>query len=235
MVFDVGGVLIRWDDRRVMDEVARRLHADRERMYDLLHRFRPALQAGRGDVDAFWEGFERELGREVAPSVRALWWRLLEREARPRTDVLRWAGELRGMGFRTALFSNTDASHRRYFSERWGRDFSPRLLSYELGVVKPAPEAFRRARAKLGARASEICLLDDVGANVRAAQADGWRGHKFQSVAGARRFLQRLGWLPRSPRARGQLGRAAKDRAGRRAGGRVTKRPQRVRATARPA
>lgn len=196
VVFDVGGVLIRWDDHRVMDRAAHRLGVPRSTMRSLLLAHRPRLQAGLVDLEGFWDRISGDMGRSVPPSVRSLWWRMLEQGARPREEVLRWAAQLRQEGIRTALFSNTDASHRRFFAGPWSRGFSPRLLSYELRAVKPEPLAFRRAERRLGSPPGDLCLLDDVAANVRAAQRAGWNAHTFRNVRESRSYLRRLGWLP---------------------------------------
>ncbi len=195
VVFDVGGVLIRWDDRWVMDDAARALGVPPRRLHELLHPYRPILQAGRIGIQGFWDLISKDLGRPVPREVRELWWRALEERARPRIEVITWADQLRRQGLRTSILSNTDPSHRRYFSRPWSRGFSPRLVSYELGAVKPDPQAFRQAERRLGVDGRSICLLDDVGKNVLAARRAGWNAHLFTGVTGARRYLERLGWV----------------------------------------
>lgn len=195
VVFDVGGVLIRWDDRWVLREVARRTGADAPTLDRLLPVLRPRLQSGAVDVDGFFDELARRSGQEIPPSVRSLWWRMLERQATPRREVIAWAAELRRRGLDTVLFSNTDPSHRRYFQRPWSRGLRPALLSYELGAVKPSPQAFRRARARLALPTDRICLMDDVEANVRAARRQGWHAHRFETVPKARSYLERIGWI----------------------------------------
>jgi HAD superfamily hydrolase (TIGR01509 family) len=53
--------------------------------------------------------------------------------------------------------------------------FSPILLSWRLGTMKPAPAAFERASEVLGHAAEHLLLVDDELANVRGAQACGWQ------------------------------------------------------------
>ncbi|MDE1819245.1 MAG: HAD family phosphatase [Euryarchaeota archaeon] len=199
VVFDVGGVLIHWDDRLVMDRAARELGEPPALLQELLLRFRPPLQSGRIDLDAFWDRFAKELGRPISRAIRESWWKLLEKRARPQRAVVAWAAELRRAGLRTALFSNTEASHRRYFSRAWSRGFDPHLLSYQLRATKPSPLAFHRARARLGVPAAQICLFDDLPNNVRAAREAGWNAQTFPPIHGvpsARRYLRSLGWIP---------------------------------------
>jgi HAD superfamily hydrolase (TIGR01509 family) len=70
------------------------------------------------------------------------------------------------------------------------RHFEALLVSCDLGVAKPDPEAFLRASEAAGADPARCLFVDDTRANVEAAQALGFRTHWFRDVPGLRRALR---------------------------------------------
>jgi len=105
-------------------------------------------------------------------------------------DLMR---SLRRAGLRTALLSNS-----------WGRNDYPRqlfpelfdavVISAEVGMRKPEERIFRHAAELLGLQPSECVFIDDIEANVLAAQAIGLVGvHHRESGPTAERLAELLG------------------------------------------
>jgi putative hydrolase of the HAD superfamily len=102
---------------------------------------------------------------------------------------------LRAAGLRTALLSNS-----------WGCDEYPRadfpglfdtvVLSGEVGMRKPEPEIFRHAARTLGLPPGECVFIDDMPANVAAAQACGMTAVLHSEPAATARALQDLLGVP---------------------------------------
>ena len=59
-----------------------------------------------------------------------------------------------------------------------------RLVSYQLGIRKPDPEAYVRALARYGAAASDTFFADDNAGNVAGAASIGIHAHHYTSVEG---------------------------------------------------
>jgi putative hydrolase of the HAD superfamily len=102
---------------------------------------------------------------------------------------------LRAAGFGTALLSNS-----------WGCDEYPRadfpglfdtvVLSGEVGMRKPEEEIFRHAAQTLGLAPEECVFIDDMKANVAAAQACGMTGVLHTEPAVTAKALQDLLGVP---------------------------------------
>jgi putative hydrolase of the HAD superfamily len=102
---------------------------------------------------------------------------------------------LRAAGFGTALLSNS-----------WGCDEYPRadfpglfdtvVLSGEVGMRKPEEEIFRHAARTLGLPPQECVFVDDMPANVAAAQACGMTGVLHTETAATAQALQDLFGVP---------------------------------------
>jgi putative hydrolase of the HAD superfamily len=102
---------------------------------------------------------------------------------------------LRAAGLRTGLLSNS-----------WGCDEYPRedfpglfdtvVRSGEVGMRKPEPEIFRHAAQTLGLPPGECVFIDDMPANVAAAQACGMTAVLHAEPAATARTLQDLLGVP---------------------------------------
>jgi putative hydrolase of the HAD superfamily len=100
---------------------------------------------------------------------------------------------LRRAGYSTALLSNS-----------WGCDEYPRadfpalfdavVISAEVGMRKPEEEIFQHAARTLGLEPAECVFIDDIGANIAAAQACGMTGvHHTDAVTTAAALQDLLG------------------------------------------
>ncbi len=103
---------------------------------------------------------------------------------------------LRGTGFRTALLSNS-----------WGCDEYPRadfpglfdivVISGECGMRKPEEEIFLHTTAALGLEPRQCVFIDDLEANVAAAEACGMTGvHHTKAAQTAAALRDLLGFPP---------------------------------------
>ena len=100
---------------------------------------------------------------------------------------------LRKAGVRTALLSNS------WGSTGYPRDLFPEMfdvvvISSEVGMRKPEEEIFRHAAALLGLEPEECVFIDDLEANVLAAEAIGLVGvHHHEPSRTAERLGELLG------------------------------------------
>jgi glucose-1-phosphatase len=98
---------------------------------------------------------------------------------------------------RVACFSNSNRLHWEAGVERWPllREFDRAFVSFEIGAVKPDPEAFEIVVRELGVPAGQTLFLDDNQLNVDAAQSVGMQARRCLGVAGARKALVDAGVL----------------------------------------
>jgi len=111
------------------------------------------------------------------------------------TAMLDLVRSLRRAGLRTALLSNS-----------WGNDDYPRhlfpelfdvvVISAEVGMRKPEERIFRHAASLLGLEPRECVFIDDVHANVVAAEAVGLVGLHHREPAPTIAWLTDLLGLP---------------------------------------
>jgi len=196
VLFDIGGVLIRFRDELTYRAVADRYGLDRVRTAEILRGLREPLQSGQLTLHQFWSAFAGRVGCPMPNDWPSLWSQELARAARPQPPVFALAADLRRHGVRTGVFSNTDPSHWRFFrSMGWFKEFRPAIASFQIGAVKPASAAFRIAAARLPRESSVPIFVDDNLANVRAAKRVGWEAIRFTSTPDLRVRLIARGLL----------------------------------------
>lgn len=97
-------------------------------------------------------------------------------------------------------FSNTSASHHACWSTRFPRvaaAFERTYLSFELGMRKPDPSAYRAVLDEIGVPAGAILFFDDTEENVAAARDFGLNAVLVTSPGDVRRAIDALAVLTR--------------------------------------
>ena len=164
-----------------------------------------AYQSGQIECEAYYAGLHALLsdvyGREQIERIHGVW---LQREYPGVRELIAELNALEGLS--TACLSNTNHSHWQRLLGADGNTLYPsvtslefRVVSHELGCLKPAPEAYLRAQAIFGRRPEEIVFFDDLSDNVAAATALGWRAyhvdHTGDTARQVRHALAELGLL----------------------------------------
>ena len=156
----------------------------------------------RGDLTAqqYWTGDRARGGSANSSRVRsndlreidlAMWSRL-------NPSVLRWAGQLRSTGMKTAVLSNMhdDMVQKIRKDPMWTETFDCLTLSSAIRIAKPDAGIFRHCLECLKVAPGEALFVDDREVNVKAAQALGIRGIVAASPAQLRAQLGDIGFTP---------------------------------------
>lgn len=194
VLFDLGGVLLRTQDRGPRLAWERRLGLQPGMLERAVFENPASVQSSLGlaESQGVWVEAARRLG--LAP----------EEGDRLREDF--FAGDqldqvmmtfIRSLRPRrkTGLITNIWKDGRRWLEERWRAldAFDVVIASGEVGLMKPDPRIYRLALDRLQVGASEAIFVDDVPANVDAARTVGMQGVHFldtaQTLAEIRRLL----------------------------------------------
>jgi putative hydrolase of the HAD superfamily len=113
-------------------------------------------------------------------------------------EMLDLVRSLRQAGLRTALLSNSwGTSGFAYPRDLIAELFDVVVISAEVGMRKPEEGIFRHTAALLGLEPQECVFIDDVEANVTAAQAVGLAAlHHRESAATLAQLADLIGSLP---------------------------------------
>jgi glucose-1-phosphatase len=102
--------------------------------------------------------------------------------------------ELAGRRVPLGLLSDTDPLHWAFeLAENPWLGLIPRpTLSFEIGLLKPAPEGYRLAARNAGAPVEACLFVDDLERNVEGARAVGMQALRFTGVDPLRETLREL-------------------------------------------
>ena len=194
VLFDLGGVLIEWDPRRLY----RRHFDDEARMERFLAEVCPpswnhAIDLGQPLEDAV---AERQSAFPEHAGLIALYaseWPVMLGEAIQGTVAI--LGELHGQGVKVCALSNWSAetfpvAQARFPFLAW---FERIIISGAVGLAKPDPAIFTLALTACGLEARETVFIDDVPANVAVARELGLDAILFQDPDRLRQALSARG------------------------------------------
>ena len=193
VIFDLGGVLLRTEDRGPRERLAARLGLDYAGLSRLIFDNESAIQATLGKVSEkdHWDEIRSQLGisPEEIRTVEAEFW------AGDRMDeeLVEYSRSLRPQ-VKTGLLSNAWDGLRSLIQNRWriAGAFDDILISAEVGLAKPDPRIYHLAVQRLGVVLQEAVFVDDFAHNVEAAQREGLHAVHFQNAGQARSDVEKL-------------------------------------------
>jgi FMN phosphatase YigB (HAD superfamily) len=196
VVFDFGGVLVRWQPEAVIasfyaDEPLRAL------VRDAVIRHPDWIDLDRGSLSetAAIERFAARMGRPTA-EMRALMQHIKD-SLTPLPDSIALLDELAQRGVPLYGLSNMSAPIFELLKSRydhWDR-FLGIVVSGEIGLVKPDPEIFHHLAKRYGLIPAETVFIDDHLPNIESAGRLGFHTIHFADAEQCRRELDRH--LPR--------------------------------------
>ena len=198
VLFDLGGVLIDWDPRRLYRKMFRseaamevflatvctpawNLELDRGRPFtEAVAELVEEHPAQRDAIEAYRDRWIEMIGGPIAPTVALL--EELEAQGAELRALTNWSAET----FRLVR----DAEPYRFLEH-----FETIYVSGELRLIKPEPEIFHHVLDDTALTAPCILFIDDSAANISAADQLGFATHHFSSAQGLGVDLRRRGLL----------------------------------------
>ncbi|GGF40833.1 hypothetical protein GCM10011611_54080 [Aliidongia dinghuensis] len=177
-ILDVGGVLLRHDNEILYDRLAARCadpFAARSQLAASVHD--QVIGSGHMSVADLHGTLVAEYGLAATYDAFLVLWSS-HFSAMPEMEPVMRALTAR---HRVVLFSNTNAAHWAHVTAYYPILSYARCayLSFELGLVKPDPTAYRRVLTLEQCAAEDVVFVDDRAENVAAATALGMDGIVF--------------------------------------------------------
>lgn len=194
LLFDLGDVIVGLDFPRAYRAAAELSRYSAEEIPQVIHRAKLASPYERGELstDDFYRRFLETLGIDIPfEQFRALWQDMFHAEPLLSEDLL--AGLARR--HRLVLVSNTNELHFRYIERRYRllRHFHERVLSYEVGLMKPDAGIYETAIKRARCPAPACLFVDDKQANVEGARQAGLDAVRFEGQGRLEEELIRRG------------------------------------------
>lgn len=193
VIFDYGRVLAYTQHQEPRAAWERRLGLEPGALTRAVHNAHSWIAAQRGmiTIDRHWQAVGTRLGLlpEDTAALRAAFYSgdVLN------VELVACIDRLRTSGLQVGLLSNFSADLRAMIVQQdLLRRFDALAISAEIGVMKPDAGAYRAVLAMLGLEAQTCVFIDDVPANVAAAQVLGMHGIVFEDNAACLAALMRL-------------------------------------------
>lgn len=194
--FDLGGVVLTSNQPHLYRYLAGQLGVDIYALAAAIDHHRAAFEAGSIEPQVFWERVCAEL-HVALPSediTSELWTHGFLEQTVVRPEVLKLADNLVASGYKVGMFTNISHPVDLLDEGRGIFEHFPVVLkSYQLGLVKPQPEAFELLAQKLEVATSELVFIDDIGVNIDGANAAGATGIQYGDFEQVVRQLNELG------------------------------------------
>lgn len=181
VIFDLGGVLLRTEDRAPRTQLAAHLGMNYAELSALVFDSQSAQQAMVGEITTaeHWETVRETLGLsdDEFPQVPLEFWGGDTLDE----NLVNYLRDLRPR-YKTALLSNAWDNLRHLIEDLWKIDdaFDEIIISAEVGLVKPDPGIYQRVISDLGVNPGEAVFVDDFLHNVEAARSEGLQGIHFK-------------------------------------------------------
>ena len=191
--FDIGGVLVRTEDRTPRTRLAVRLGMTYEALEELVFGGESGCKGQLGEITAEqqWTYVCQQVNWPLTD------WRNLEAEffIGDRLDI-ELVDTIRGLHarYKTGLISNALSNVRAAIKDKWrmADAFDTLIISAEVGLMKPDPRIFQIALQSLGVQPAEAVFVDDFPHNVEGARAVGMHAIQFRNPKQVRQDLEAI-------------------------------------------
>lgn len=179
-IFDIGGVLLRWTNLPLFEDVDQTLLVTEEQRNEHWLKYMNLLEVGKITEAEFWQGFIKDTGATGVLPEGSLLQRRFKELLTIDDEVLKIPHELKKQGLKIAIISNTIKPHAEAMKATSLFDgFEVIILSNEVGHRKPGNEIFDLTLKKLEVIPEEAFFVDDLPVNADAASAFGIHGIVF--------------------------------------------------------
>jgi putative hydrolase of the HAD superfamily len=196
-LFDLGNVLVSFSHARMVRQLAEVAGVDPSTLRRALidDRIITRLDRGEAGPEEFIAWLAGLSGRTLDAGAV---WRAGSDIFWPNPEAERLTRELKALGHRLVLISNTCQPHIDWLRANATvlEPFDRLTLSCDLKTAKPDPMMFRAAVANAGFAPDECFYTDDIDEYVHAARELGIRGIPFRNIDQLREALIREGALP---------------------------------------
>jgi len=172
IIFDWGGVVIEWDDKKTYRYISERFNLDFDyTKWKIEYELLKDVQTGKIDEKEMWNRFFSSVNMKLPEDYETLWVKKFAEYWNVNEEVIDIVKSLKKRGYKTALLSNVEPSHADY-GKKQGifRHFSPVILSYEIGLRKPDDRIYMLTLDKLGLKREECVYVDDREENLKPAR-----------------------------------------------------------------
>ena len=203
VVFDLGGVVFRWQPLVLLQELfpeqVRSEAEAREWASQIFQTFHPEadwalFDLGQIEPEPLAQRIAQRTGLAEADLLHLM--RNIPPHLQPIQGTVDLIHELKAQGHRLYFLSNMPAGYADHLvrANPFFSQFDDGIFSAHVQQIKPLPDIFATAQARWPLRGVPV-FIDDVQHNIDAAQQHGWRGIRFETPQQTRAALVAQAYL----------------------------------------
>lgn len=194
LLFDLGGIIFEIDFNKVISRWAAQSGADPKTLKARFYFDSFYKQHERGEIGAkeYFDSLRKLLGIRLSDRQLEEGWNAVYGREMPGIRALLWRA---GKKLPLYAFSNSNAAHHRVWAKKYAavlRIFNGVFVSFQLGMRKPEPKAFRTIARSIGIKLSRIAFFDDTMENVKGARAIGMQAFHVKSTKDIKASLRQI-------------------------------------------
>lgn len=192
VIFDAGGVLHE-SNSALQNDLISELGISEESLSNIEAEFLSLLGAGKIDEATFWQKVQDKHNIRQVHVDENLLGRAFNDDLVPFSEVRNIVVQLRHVGIKTAVLSNTIEPHAKALrTAGLYNDFDAVLLSHEIGLRKPGRKIYEYALKVLQSEPKKTIFIDDSPKNIEAARKIGIHSILFQNPTQLKNELTQL-------------------------------------------
>lgn len=194
LIFDLGGVVVDWDDDIIFRHVAKRFELNYKRTKRKLYKLMSLLELNAIKEKHMWRTFFKSVKLPLPSDYKNLLRKDFERKAKLNQPIVKIIKQLRNRGYKIATISNVDKSHEAIMKKRkWLNHFDAAILSNKFGVRKPSRKIYRIVLKRLKFKPEEVIFIDNLKKNTEGAKGVGINAILFKNAKQLKKELKKLG------------------------------------------
>jgi putative hydrolase of the HAD superfamily len=174
VLFDLGGVMINWNDSWLTQEISKEFELPEERVAKEWRKNLPDISIGKVDERKFWRTIGEELESEkLANYKESLLDRMFRKRVSLNESVISLSKQL-AQNMPIGILSNTELVTFSVIEDLISLDhFKHKFLSYKIGHMKPDVEIYNHVIDNIPFPKEEVLFIDDLKPNVESARNAG--------------------------------------------------------------
>ena len=198
-LFDIGGVVVKYNHFRTCNKLAQRCPHSAQEIYNLIYPSHEMqlFETGKLTPKSFFRTISRKLQLDMSFSDFKMAWENIYTLNKPIGALILTLSRTH----RVFMLSNNDKLHYKFTYKKYHHILSAAekvFLSCNLGMLKPDPNIFRKVLSIMKARPETVVYIDDKKENTDAASRLGITSFRYTSITKLRNDFKKHGIaLPR--------------------------------------
>ena len=193
IVFDMGGVVLNAKIEQAYEILSKKLSIDKIKFDKVKSKYIKEAQNGNISTEELIRNISTELNIDEK-RLKDVWEESYSEVMLIDNNIINLVKSLKKNGYITALITNTIEMHSQLNKKRGVySEFSPVILSNEVGLVKPQEEIYSLMLKKLNLKPDECIFIDDREEHLMPARKIGFNSILFKDVKQLKDELNKLG------------------------------------------